>query len=552
MISLGWDRADVILISGDSYIDSPHMGVSVIGHVLMEAGYKTAIIAQPDINSAEDITRLGEPKLFWGVSAGAVDSMVANYTASKKPRKSDDYTPGGLNNRRPDRACMVYTNLIRRNFKNTVPILLGGVEASLRRIAHYDFWSNKIRGSILFDAKADYLIYGMGENAVKEFAFALSRGLSPNGIRGLAYRSKELPEGALLIPSLEEVRADQKAFIAMYRTFYENCDPVTGKMLAQKHGEMGYLIQNPPAKVLSQEQLDAVYALPFERELHPYYQKQGAVKALETIRFSITTHRGCYGECNFCAIAVHEGRTVQWRSEESILKEIRKIAAMPGFKGTIPDLGGPTANMYGYECRKKLDCGACKGKRCLFPEPCPNLPIDHTRLTMLLQKARKIPGVKRIITASGIRYDLILADHGAGQYYLDEICRYHIGGQMKVAPEHDKPQILALMGKPSAQKLLEFRKLFELLNKKNEKKQFLTYYFIAAHPGCTEKDMKFLKRFADEKLHLTPEQTQIFTPTPSTWSTLMYVTGIDPFTGEEIFVERDPIKRQKQKDILVN
>ena len=548
--ALGWDAPDVILVSGDSYIDSPHMGIAVIGHVLQNAGYRTAVIAQPDINSPDDITRLGEPKLFWGVSAGAVDSMVANYTASKKPRKSDDYTPGGVNNRRPDRACMVYTNLIRRNYKNTRPIMLGGIEASLRRVAHYDWWSNKIRGSILFDAKADYLIYGMGEKAVLEFAFALKKGLPVEKIRGLAYKAKELPEGAVELPAFEEVREDMPSFISMFRTFYENCDPIHGKMLAQKHGDR-YLIQNPPAKLMSQPELDAVYALPYERDVHPYYKKQGPVKALETIRFSVTTHRGCYGECNFCAIAVHEGRIVQWRSEESILNEIRHITTLPGFKGYIPDMGGPTANMYGFECAKKLRFGGCKDRRCLYPKPCPSMPIDHEKLTGLLQRARLIPGVKQIVTASGIRYDMILADPGAGTHYLDEICRYHVSGQMKVAPEHDSPKVLALMGKPGVDKLQEFRKLFERLNRNAAHKQFLTYYFIAAHPGCTLKDMQFLKRYADEKLHMTPEQTQIFTPTPSTWSTLMYVTEIDPFTMQPIFVEKDPNKRQKQKDVLV-
>lgn len=551
MKKLGWDRADVILVTGDTYIDSPHMGIAVIGHVLADAGYRVAVIAQPDVNSPEDITRLGEPKLFWGVSGGAVDSMVANYTASKKPRKNDDYTPGGLNNRRPDRACMVYTNLIRRYYKNTVPILLGGIEASLRRIAHYDFWSNKVRGSILFDAKADYLIYGMGETAVKEFAFALQKGLSPEKIRGLVYKTKEVPKDALILPSLEEVKADKKTFTKMYRSFYENCDPVRGKKLAQQHGTIGWLIQNPPAAPLSEEQMDAVYALPYERDVHPYYKKQGNVKALETIRFSVTTHRGCYGECNFCAIAVHEGRTISCRSEQSILKELRQISEMKDFRGTIPDLGGPTANMYGIECRKKKELGSCKDRRCLFPAACPNLNIDHSRVTSLLQQARKIPGIKQIVVASGIRYDMILADPGAGTNYLDEICRHHIGGQMKVAPEHHNPKVLRLMGKPEIEKLQEFRRLFERLNTKAGRKQFLTYYFIAAHPGCDLKDMQFLRRYANEQLHMTPEQTQIFTPTPSTWSTLMYYTEENPFTGEPLFVEKDPQKRQKQKDILV-
>ena len=550
MDALGWDAPDVILISGDTYIDSPQSGTAMLGHVLTAGGYRTAIIAQPDVNSPEDITRLGEPKLFWGVNAGCVDSMVANYTASGKPRRSDDFTPGGVNNRRPDRACMVYTNLIRRNFKNTVPIVLGGIEASLRRIAHYDFWGNKVRGSLLLDAKADYLLYGMSELSVKELAFALQKHLPVDKIRGLCRIGREIPAGAVGLPAFEDVRSDPDAFTEMFRTFYANSDPVTGKTLVQGHGDR-YLIQNPPQRPLSQAELDAIYALPFERDVHPYYGAQGAVKALETIRFSVTSHRGCYGECNFCAIAVHEGRLVQWRSEASILEEIRKITQLPGFKGYIADLGGPTANMYGFECAKKQKYGACKDKRCLFPEPCTSLGIDHGKADGLLAKARKIPGVKQIIVASGIRYDMILADKGAGTSYLDHICRYHVSGQMKVAPEHHNPRVLQLMGKPGAEKLLEFRQLFERLNAKAEKKQFLTYYFIAAHPGCNLKDMQYLKRFADEQLHMTPEQTQIFTPTPSTWSTLMYFTGKNPFTGEEIFVEKDPLQRQKQKDALV-
>ena len=311
--ALGWEKADVILINGDSYIDSPYSGIALLGRILEKAGYKVGIIAQPDTNNLNDISRLGEPALFWGVSAGAVDSMVSNYTALKKPRSRDDFTPGGINNRRPDRASIVYTNLIRRAFKNTKPILLGGIEASLRRISHYDYWTDKIRGSILLDAKADYLLYGMADKSILQFAEALKNGQSPQNIRGLVFASHELPENALVIPSLEEVRSDQKQFIKAFRIFYENCDPITAHRIAQKHDER-YIIQNPPAKTLSQQELDEIYSLPFTREQHPYYEAQGPVKALETPRFSVVTHRGCYGECNFCAIAVHEGRTVQWRS----------------------------------------------------------------------------------------------------------------------------------------------------------------------------------------------------------------------------------------------
>ncbi len=547
--ALGWEKADVILINGDSYIDSPYSGIALLGRILEKAGYKVGIIAQPDTNNLNDISRLGEPALFWGVSAGAVDSMVSNYTALKKPRSRDDFTPGGINNRRPDRASIVYTNLIRRAFKNTKPILLGGIEASLRRISHYDYWTDKIRGSILLDAKADYLLYGMADKSILQFAEALKNGQSPQNIRGLVFASHELPENALVIPSLEEVRSDQKQFIKAFRIFYENCDPITAHRIAQKHDER-YIIQNPPAKTLSQQELDEIYSLPFTREQHPYYEAQGPVKALETTRFSVVTHRGCYGECNFCAIAVHEGRTVQWRSEKSILAEIETISKLPDFKGIITDLSGPTANMYGFECPKKLAQGACKDKRCLYPKPCLMLKIDHQPSLSLLDKARKIPGIKKVFVASGIRYDMILHDSGCGKSYTQELCNYHVSGQLKVAPEHDSPKVLQLMGKPGKELLLQFKRDFDQINRDTGKKQYLSYYFIAAHPGCTIKDMQGLKTFANEELHIAPEQTQIFTPTPSTWSTLMYATETNPFTGEHIFVEKDPNQKQRQKDIL--
>ncbi|HQN63160.1 MAG TPA: YgiQ family radical SAM protein [Flexilinea sp.] len=547
--ALGWEKADVILINGDSYIDSPYSGIALLGRILEKAGYKVGIIAQPDTSNLNDISRLGEPALFWGVSAGAVDSMVSNYTALKKPRSRDDFTPGGINNRRPDRASIVYTNLIRRAFKNTKPILLGGIEASLRRISHYDYWTDKIRGSILLDAKADYLLYGMADKSILQFAEALKNGQSPQNIRGLVFASHELPENALVIPSLEEVRSDQKQFIKAFRIFYENCDPITAHRIAQKHDER-YIIQNPPAKTLSQQELDEIYSLPFTREQHPYYEAQGPVKALETTRFSVVTHRGCYGECNFCAIAVHEGRTVQWRSEKSILAEIETISKLPDFKGIITDLSGPTANMYGFECSKKLAQGACKDKRCLYPKPCLMLKIDHQPSLSLLDKARKIPGIKKVFVASGIRYDMILHDSGCGKSYTRELCNYHVSGQLKVAPEHDSPKVLQLMGKPGKELLLQFKRDFDQINRDTGKKQYLSYYFIAAHPGCTIKDMQGLKTFANEELHIAPEQTQIFTPTPSTWSTLMYATETNPFTGEHIFVEKDPNQKQRQKDIL--
>ena len=553
--ALGWDGLDVILVSGDSYIDSPFIGVAVIGKVLVKAGYRVGVIAQPDPATDADISRLGEPRLFWGVTAGSVDSMVANYTALKKPRRSDDYTPGGENTRRPDRATIVYTNIIRRYSKRihpyqpARPIVLGGIEASLRRVAHYDFWSDSVRRSVLFDAKADYILYGMAEKATLEFAARLRDGRLPHQVRGLCYIAKEKVAGYLELPAYETVQADKQAFIDMFHTFYRNNDPISGRGLCQKHGDR-YLVQNPPALTETQAELDAVYALDFERAQHPYYEAQGPVKALETIRFSISTHRGCYGECNFCAIAVHEGRTVRWRSPASILDEAGRLTRHPQFKGYIQDVGGPTANMYGFECDKKLGKGACPAKRCLFPELCPLLEVDHRPQIDLLQKVRKLPGVKKVFVASGIRYDMVLGDALCGEAYLHEIVEHHVSGQLKVAPEHTENNVLDLMGKPGGESLLRFKSRFDSLSRLIGKPQFLTYYLIAAHPGCSAQDMLRLKQFTSEKLHVHPEQVQIFTPTPSTYSSLMYYTELDPFTRRPIFVEKDPKRKEHQKDIV--
>ncbi len=560
MERLGWEALDVILVSGDSYIDSPYIGTAVIGKVLANAGYRVGVIAQPDTQSEQDITRLGEPRLFWGVSAGCVDSMVANYTALKKKRRSDDYTPGGLNERRPDRATIVYTNLIRRHFKQTRPIVLGGIEASLRRVAHYDFWSDQVRGSVLLDAKADYLLYGMAERAVLELADRLSQGGNGRDVRGLCFILNEAeytqPEAAeklatyVELPDFETVKADKLLFIQMFHLFYQNNDPITANGLTQKHGKR-CLVQNPPAASLSQPELDAVYALDFERRQHPYYESQGKVKALETIQFSIPTHRGCYGECNFCAIAAHEGRTVQWRSSESILEEARRLTKHTDFKGVIPDLGGPTANMYGFECKKKLKSGACPDKQCLTPEICKALKIDHGPQIELLQQVRQTPGVRKVFVASGIRYDLLLNDAACGQAYLREVVAHHVSGQMKIAPEHTEDGVLRHMGKPGKEVLVQFKQAFEREARATGKPQYLTYYLIAAHPGCTEQDMLRLKRFTSEKLKVNPEQVQIFTPTPSTYSSLMYYTEMDPFTLQPIFVEKDTQRKQRQKEIVV-
>jgi uncharacterized radical SAM protein YgiQ len=546
----GWDRLDVILITGDAYIDSPFVGVSVIGHTLLKAGYRVGIIAQPNIDSRTDIARLGEPTLFWGVTGGCIDSLVANRTASGKRRREDDYTAGGINNRRPDRAVIAYANLIRRWFKKTKPIILGGIEASLRRIAHYDAWSNQVRRSILIDAKADFLVYGMGEKTVLELAAGLRAGRDVSNLRGLCRIAAEKDAEMLELPSYEEAASDPAAFTRMFLAFYQNQDSRTARSLSQRQ-DSRWLIHNPPMEPLTESEMDDLYGMDFARDVHPLDRRAGKVRALETIRFSLSTHRGCYGECHFCAIAIHEGRTVSSRSEASILREAKTIAALPDFKGHLLDVGGPTANMYGFECRKKLLLGGCPDRRCLVPDVCPSLRPDHSRQISLLGKLRRLQGVKRVTIASGIRCDLVLADRKYGIPYLREVIRHHVSGQMKVAPEHSETKVLQLMGKPGSCDLLAFRDLFYRLTAEAGKEQFLTYYFIAAHPGCTAEDMEALRHFTSRKLGTHPEQVQLFTPTPSTFSTLMYFTERDPFSGRKLFVEKTSAGREGQKKILV-
>ena len=547
---LKWAKLDIILVTGDVYLDSPFLGVSVVGRVLLQAGFRVGIIAQPDWHSADDIRRLGEPELFWGITGGAMDSMVANYTASKKKRHQDDLTAGGKNNRRPDRACVVYANLIRQHFKNTRPLVLGGLEASMRRIAHYDYWSDSIRRSLLFDARADVLVYGMAEKAIRELAQKMKSGEGIKDIRGICYIDDHPPADYLELPSYEQAAADKKAFTRMFHTFYSNNDPVTARGLIQQHGPR-FLIHNPPQPALTVKELDQIYALDFTREVHPFYAAWGKVKAMETIKFSLTSHRGCFGECNFCSIGVHEGRTVNSRSEKSIIAEAEKLAALPDFKGYILDVGGPTANMYGIDCTRKQLAGACQNKRCLYPHVCTALHADHRRQINLLRRLRKIKGIKKVFIASGIRYDLLLHDQNNCRDYLQEIVKYHTSGQLKLAPEHNTGHVLQLMGKPRLEALLAFKNIFTKYNPENARRQFLTYYFIAAHPGCTEEDMRALKDFTSRELKINPQQVQIFTPTPSTYSSLMYWTETNPWTGKTIFVEKDINQKQRQKNVIV-
>jgi uncharacterized radical SAM protein YgiQ len=548
MRARGWHHLDVILVTGDSYIDSPFIGAALIGKVLFQEGFRVGVIAQPDTAGPQDITRLGRPNLFWGVTGGSVDSMVANYTPLNKRRRSDDFTPGGRNDRRPDRAVLVYTNLIRRFAPSSAPIVLGGIEASLRRLAHYDFWSDRLRRSVLLDAKADYLLYGMAEETVVALARCLAAGGDPRGLAGLCYAAPQPPPEALPLPSWEDLQANPLALLAMFRLTQAHRDPGS-RPLAQRHAGR-WVVQTPPAPPLSTRALDAVYGLEFERELHPYYRPLGEVRALETIRFAITTHRGCYGECSFCAIALHQGRTVTSRSPEAILEEARRLTAHPLFKGTIADVGGPTANMYGFECARKRRQGPCQDRRCLYPEVCRHLRPDHTPQIHLLEMLRRVPGVRRVFVASGLRYDLLLADRRAGQRYLDQLVRHHVSGQLKVAPEHTQAAVLACMGKPGPEQLELFRERFQIATRAAGKPQFLTYYLMAAHPGCTLEDMQHLRHFVQSRLKLIPEQVQIFTPTPSTAATLMYATGRDPESGNPLFVEKIPQRKAAQKAVL--
>ena len=547
----GIKQLDVILISGDAYIDSPFIGVATVGRMLESKGYTVGIIGQPSVDDDSDISRLGEPRLFWGVSGGSIDSMVANYTATKKFRNSDDYTPGGQNNKRPDRAVLVYTNLIRRFYKDTAPIVLGGIEASLRRVTHYDYWTNKLRKPILFDSKADLLIYGMGEQALFDLTEALDQGWGYEDVRGVCYISKEPVADYHQLPSHQECLDEKENYIDLFDLFYDNNDPISAKGLCQKV-DSRYSIQNPPCDYLDEPEMDLVSSLPFTRELHPFHRPDGPVKCLETIKFSIMTHQGCWGECNFCAIGVHQGRTIRTRSEESILKEANDFNAYKDYKGIISDVGGPTANMYGYECNKKLKLGTCDHQRCVDSRHlCSSMKVDHSRNINLLRQVREVPGVRKAFVASGIRYDLISEDKKHGYSYLKELVKYHISGQMKVAPEHTQQHVLDLMGKPGKQTLVDFKKLYDKLNKEEGKQQFLTYYLIAAHPGCEEKDMHELKRFTTDELKMTPEQAQVFTPTPGTYSAVMYYTEMDPVTRQKIFVEKDTHRKEKQKEIVV-
>ncbi len=543
---LGWDYIDVILISGDAYIDSPFSGIAVVGKYLLKHGFRVAVISQPDIDCDKDITMFGEPRLFWGISAGCVDSMVANYTSSGKPRKQCDFTPNGINNKRPDRASIVYTTLIRRYFKNTKPIVLGGIEASLRRIAHYDFKTDKVRRSILFDAKADYIIYGMGELPVLELAKALDNNESVENIKGLCFISKDKVSNAVEMPSFEEVCTDKRAFYNMFKIFYNNSEAVSGKRLMQKTGDR-YLIQNPPA-YYDDNILDEISDIEYERAVHP--QIKGKVKAIDTIKTSIISHRGCFGGCSFCAIAVHQGRRVVSRSAASIEKEVKSMVSKKWFSGTITDIGGPTGNMYMMKCKKMEKLGACTHKHCLYPEVCNGMNTNHAPLLNMLESIKNIKGVKNLFATSGIRTDLAVNDKENGKRYISEIAKNYVSGQLKMAPESADLKVLKAMKKPDNSSFLEFCSLYKNYSKKYNKNQYISCYFIAAHPAESEKEAYNTRKFIEKNLDFNPEQVQIFTPTPSTWATCAYYTGLDE-DGNNIYVEKSLSKKEKYKSIIM-
>ena len=542
MKSLGWKQPDVILVTGDTYIDSPQIGAAVIGKYLWKHGFKTALIAQPATGDGRDIKRLGEPALFWGVTAGAIDSLVANYTRLNKFRHQDDYTPGGVNIR-PNRATIVYTNLIRQHFKPARPIILGGIEASLRRIAHYDYWDDAVRRSLLFDAKADILAYGMAEKTVLELAQAFRSGADWRQIPGICYIAPTAAGGNILLPPFAEVAADKSSFRRMSVLFDQHADyPSPG--FTQQHGDR-FLVHNPPPPPLTTAELDEISDLEFAGDAHPYY-KTGEIRALATIKQSITTHRGCIGQCNFCAIAVHQGRQIVSRSPQSIMAEAARISQRPGFNGIIYDVGGPTANMYGLSCRKGW---ACPDKHCLMPRICPQLRFGHQAQIAILRLLLGLPGIKKVFVASGIRPDLVMADQENGRRYIAQVARHHVSGQIKLAPEHSEPAVLKLMNKPPPESLLRFKDAFDSICSAAGQDHFMTYYLMAAHPGCTMDHMQRLKSFLSAGLKTTPEQVQIFTPTPATISTAMYYCETD-MAGKKLFCEKNLPVMQKQKDLI--
>lgn len=551
MTQRGWDGYDFLLITGDAYVDHPTFGTAIIGRLLEAEGYRVAVMAQPDWKRPEAFAALGRPRLGVLINGGNLDSMVAHYTVAKKRRAVDAYSPGSKMGLRPDHATVVYANCVRRVFGD-IPLVIGGMEASLRRFAHYDYWDDKVRRSILLDAQADLLVYGMGEYATKEIAARLASGTPVHEItdvRGTAFIARDA--GACVYPkvecaSFEEVASDKTAYAEANMIQYQEHDPVVGKAVLQRHGR-DLLVVNPPAMPLETAQLDAVYELPYTREPHPMYDAMGGVPAIEEVRFSITHNRGCFGACNFCSLAFHQGRIITSRSHESVLREAELLIKHPGFKGYIHDVGGPTANFRRPACKKQMKAGMCKNRACLSPEACPNLDGDHTDYLMLLRKLRALPGVKKVFIRSGIRFDYMMKDQ-SGEFFA-ELVKYHISGQLKVAPEHCADGVLDYMGKPHNGVYEKFRAKYERLNQKYEMEQYLVPYLMSSHPGCTLEDAVKLAQWLN-KSGRQPEQVQDYYPTPGTLSTCMWYTGIDPRTMKPVYVPKDPHEKAMQRALM--
>lgn len=546
----GWDCLDFLVVSGDAYVDHPSFGHAIISRWLEKMGFRIGIVAQPDWRSTEDFARMGRPRLGVMVTAGNLDSMLKHYTASGKKRKSDPYSPGGRSGMRPDRATIVYCNRIRELWKD-IPLVIGGIEASLRRMAHYDCWADDVRRSILTDSRADLLVFGMGELPVTEIARYLSEGRDPGDIRdvpGTCWKTHDPSNAAdaVVLPSFEEVRADKKVFAKAFKTFYLEQNHARGNRLIQDQGAW-HVVQNRPARPMTVQEMDRVYSLPYTRASHPDYDAAGGVPALEEVRFSITSHRGCFGECSFCAIAMHQGRIIQTRSDSSMLEEALSFKKMVDFKGYIHDVGGPTANFVVPSCPDQEKKGTCPGKSCLYPGPCKKLRADHSRYIGLLRKMREIPGIKKVFIRSGLRYDYILEDGGTD--FLDELCRYHISGQLKIAPEHVSPSVLRAMRKVPRDVTVRFIEAYRQKNRELGMKQFLVPYFMSSHPGSGLKEAVELAEFIRDS-GMRPEQAQDFTPTPGSVSACMYWTGIDPLTGEDVYVPKDHEERKMQRALL--
>lgn len=545
----GWDQLDFLYISGDAYVDHPSFGHAIISRVLEAHGYRVGIVALPDWHKIDDFLRMGRPKLAVLVSAGNIDSMVNHYTVSKKKRHDDAYAPGNKAGMRPDRATIVYCNKVREAF-GKIPVLIGGVEASLRRFAHYDYWDNKIRRSILLDSRASMLMYGMGERQIVEIADRLRDGIPIEDITdvpGTCFLSNDCNfENSVIIPSYEECVESKRAYAESCRIQYYEQNPYIGKTIIQKHGDK-YLVQTLPQKPLCTEELDDVYKLPYMKNYHPCYEKYGGIKAIEEVKFSLAANRGCYGNCNFCALAFHQGRIVTSRSDESLIAEAKEMIKDKDFKGYIHDVGGPTANFRVPACKKQNIVGACKDKHCLFPEPCKNMEISHTKYLNLLRKLRALPGIKKVFIRSGIRFDYLIADKDDTFFY--ELCKYHVSGQLKVAPEHVSDNVLKYMGKPENGVFNKFSEKFYKINEKIGKKQYLVPYLMSSHPGSTLRDAIRLAEYLKAN-NINPQQVQDFYPTPGTISTCMYYTGLDPFTMKKVYIPNSPKEKAMQRALL--